>query len=37
MTSDEFLAELERVPVAQRGMSMRTAFYAMMKRRYPCR
>ena len=37
MTSDEFMAELERIPVAQRGMSMRTAFYAMMKRRYPCR
>jgi hypothetical protein len=37
MTSDEFIAELERIPAAQRGMSMRQAFYAMMKRRYPCR
>lgn len=37
MTSTEFTAELERIPVAQRSMSMRTAFYAMMKRRYPCR
>jgi hypothetical protein len=37
MSSAEFIAELDRIPVAQRGMSMRTAFYAMMKRRYPCR
>jgi hypothetical protein len=37
MSSTEFIAELERIPPAQRGMSMRTAFYAMMKRRYPCR
>ncbi len=36
MTSKDFLGELERIPVAQRGMSMKTAFYAMMKRRYPC-
>lgn len=37
MSQDEFIAELERIPAAQRGMSMRTAFYAIMKRRYPCR
>lgn len=37
MTSAQFMAELERIPAAQRGMSMRTAFYAMMKRLYPCR
>lgn len=37
MKSSEFIAELERIPVAQRGMSMKAAFYAMMKRRYPCR
>lgn len=37
MSSNEFIAELERIPAAQRGMSMRTAFYAIMKRRYPCR
>ncbi len=37
MTGTQFMAELERIPAAQRGMSMRTAFYAMMKRLYPCR
>lgn len=37
MSSTEFIAELERIPAAQRGISMRTAFYAIMKRRYPCR
>lgn len=37
MSSTEFIAELDRIPAAQRGMSMRTAFYAMMRRRYPCR
>lgn len=31
-----FLAELEKVPPAQRSMSMKTAFYAIMKRRWPC-
>lgn len=31
------IAELEKIPPARRGMSMKTAFYAMMKRRYPCR
>ncbi|MES2443644.1 MAG: hypothetical protein V4574_12505 [Pseudomonadota bacterium] len=37
MSSSEFIAELERIPAARRGISMRTAFYAIMKRRYPCR
>lgn len=37
MSSAQFVTELERIPVAQRGMSMRTAFYAMMRRLYPCR
>ncbi|MDF7777785.1 hypothetical protein P1X14_21195 [Sphingomonas sp. AOB5] len=37
MSQDEFIAELEKIPVSQRGISMRTAFYAIMKRRYPCR
>lgn len=36
LSSTEFIADLERIPVAQRGMSMKAAFYAMMKRRYPC-
>lgn len=37
MSSADFIAELERIPAAQRGISMRTAFYAIMKRHYPCR
>lgn len=36
MDSSQLLAELERIPPAHRGMSMKTAFYAIMKRRYPC-
>ena len=37
MSAGEFLGELERIPAAQaRTMSMKTAFYAMMKRRFPC-
>jgi hypothetical protein len=37
LTADQMLAALERIPPAQRGMSMKAAFYAYMKRRYPCR
>lgn len=37
MGSTELLAELEKIPRAQRGMSMKRAFYAIMRRRYPCR
>lgn len=33
----EFIAELEKIPPAQRGMSMKAAFYGIMARRYPCR
>jgi hypothetical protein len=36
MDSSQLLAELEKIPPAQRGMSVKTAFYAIMKRRYPC-
>jgi hypothetical protein len=37
MTSDELLAELRKVPAAQaRTMEVKTAFYAMMKRKFPC-
>lgn len=32
----DFLAELERIPPHQRSMSMKTAFYLIMKRRWPC-
>lgn len=35
--SKEVMAEFEAIPAAQRGMSVKTAFYAMMKKRYPCR
>lgn len=31
-----FLAELEKIPPSQRSMSMKTAFYLIMKRRWPC-
>lgn len=31
-----FLAELEKVPPSQRHISMKTAFYQIMKRRWPC-
>lgn len=35
--SNEILAEFEKIPTAQRSMSVKTAFYAMMKRRFPCK
>lgn len=34
---EALLAELDRIPQAQRGMSMKSAFYGFMKKRYPCR
>ena len=37
MTPNQLLAELERIPPARRGMSMKAAFYDYMRRRYPCR
>ncbi|WP_044334153.1 hypothetical protein [Sphingomonas hengshuiensis] len=37
MGSSDLIAELEKIPPAQRGMSMKRAFYAIMQRRYPCR
>lgn len=37
MDGKQLFAELEKIPVAQRGMSMKTAFYGIMKRRYPCK
>jgi hypothetical protein len=36
MDSSQLIAELEKIPPRQRGMSMKAAFYAIMKRRYPC-
>jgi hypothetical protein len=37
ITAERLLAELERLPLAQRRMSMKAAFYGYMKRHYPCR
>lgn len=37
LTPRQMLAELEKIPKAQRGMSMKAAVYAYMKRTYPCR
>ena len=33
----QMLAELEKIPPSKRGMSMKAAVYAYMKRTYPCR
>jgi hypothetical protein len=37
LSPDQMLRELERIPPSQRRMSMKAAFYAYMKRHYPCR
>ncbi|RYY24509.1 MAG: hypothetical protein EOP62_16600 [Sphingomonadales bacterium] len=37
MAPAEFIAELEKIPPARRGISMKQAFYGVMARRYPCR
>ena len=37
ITPKQMLAELEKIPPAKRGMSMKAAVYAYMKRTYPCR
>jgi hypothetical protein len=37
LSSKDLLAEFEAIPPAQRGISTKAAFYAMMKKRYPCR
>ncbi|MEI9853036.1 MAG: hypothetical protein WDN24_21780 [Sphingomonas sp.] len=34
---DALLDALEKIPAAQRNVSMKAAFYAFMKRRFPCR
>jgi hypothetical protein len=37
MTSTELLGELRQIPAVQaRTTSMKTAFYALMKRKFPC-
>ena len=38
VSSDEVMAEFNRIPAAQRSrISVKDAFYAMMKKRYPCK
>lgn len=37
LTPKQMLTELEKIPKAKRGMSMKAAVYAYMKRTYPCR
>lgn len=37
LSSKDIMAEFEAIPPAQRGISTKAAFYAMMKKRYPCR
>jgi hypothetical protein len=34
---EELLGELKKIPVAQRSVSMKAAFYGFMKKRFPCR
>jgi hypothetical protein len=36
MNSDELLAYFNSIPPAQRNMSVKAAFYAMMAKKYPC-
>ena len=36
MSQGEFMKSLEAIPPAQRDMSMKTAFYGILKKRYPC-
>lgn len=35
--SNELMAEFEAIPADKRNMSVKTAFYAMMKKRFPCK
>lgn len=35
--SKELMAEFEAIPAAKRNISVKTAFYAMMKKRFPCK
>jgi hypothetical protein len=37
MNSNELLAYFNSIPAAQRSMSVKTAFYGMMAKKYPCR
>ncbi|MHA6718342.1 hypothetical protein ACX40Y_02710 [Sphingomonas sp. RS6] len=37
LDGQQLVAEFERIPPGQRRMSVKAGFYAVMKRRYPCR
>lgn len=38
VSSDDVMAEFNKIPAAQRSrISVKDAFYAMMKKRYPCK
>lgn len=37
ISSDDLIAEFRMVPPAKRNISVKTAFYAMMKKRFPCK
>ncbi|UIJ45364.1 hypothetical protein LZK98_20370 [Sphingomonas cannabina] len=36
LTSTDLIREFNAIPPADRGISVRDAFYAIMKKRYPC-
>jgi hypothetical protein len=36
MNSNELLGHFDSIPPAQRGMTVKAAFYDMMKKKYPC-
>jgi len=36
MNSDELLGYFNSIPPAQRNMSVKTAFYGLMKKKFPC-
>ena len=37
VTSNDIVAAFQRIPVAQRGISVKAAFYRYMDKRFPCR
>ncbi|MGK6318479.1 hypothetical protein [Sphingomonas sp. DT-204] len=37
MTSTDLIREFNAIPPADRGIGVRDAFYAIMKKRYPCK
>lgn len=37
LSSNELIAAFEKIPAAQRGISVKSAFAAMMQQRFPCK